>query len=53
MPPTAFAIKLASIAERQHAKFQFTNEADTALCKQIQKWTEDSGFPFSSCTGVP
>jgi hypothetical protein len=53
MPPTAFAIKLASIAEQQHAKFQFTNEADPALCKQIQRWTEDIGFPFSSCTGVP
>ena len=35
MPTTAFATRLASIAEQQHAKFQFTNEADPALCKQI------------------
>jgi hypothetical protein len=53
MPTTAFATRLASIAEQQHAKFQFTNEADPALCKQIRKWTEDIGFPFSSCTAVP
>jgi hypothetical protein len=53
MPVSAFAIRLASIAEQQHAKFQFTNEADPALCKQIQKWTEDLGFDFTSCTKVP
>jgi len=51
--PSAFARRLASIAEQQHAKFQFTNEADPVLCRQIQKWTEDIGFPFTSCTGVP
>ena len=50
---TPFATRVASIAQQQHAKFQFTNEADPALCKQIQKWTEDIGFPFNSCTGVP
>src|SRR4051812_35236422 len=48
-----FAKRLASIAEDQHSKFQFTNEADPALCKQIRKWTEDIGFNFSSCTEVP
>jgi len=53
MPTSAFARKLATIAEQQHAKFQFTNEADPALCRQIQKWTEDIGFSFSSCTEVP
>lgn len=51
--PSAFARKLASIAQDQHAKFQFTNEADPALCKQIQKWTTDIGFSFTSCTKVP
>jgi hypothetical protein len=51
--PTPFAKKLATIAQDQHTQFQFTNEADTALCKQIKKWTEDIGFPFSSCTSVP
>jgi hypothetical protein len=51
--PSAFAKKLASVAQQQHTKFQFTNEADPLLCKQIKKWTEDIGFTFSSCTGVP
>jgi hypothetical protein len=50
---TPFATRVASIAQQQHAKFQFTNEADPALCKQIERWTEDIGFPFNSCTGVP
>jgi hypothetical protein len=48
-----FARKLASIAETQHKKFQFTNEADPKLCSRIKKWTEDIGFGFSSCTQVP
>jgi len=51
--PSEFATRLASIAEDQHAKFQFTNEADPELCQQIQKWTEDIGFEFESCTKVP
>src|SRR5262245_45167495 len=50
---TPFAKKLASIAQDQHTKFQFTNEADPALCKQIKKWTQDIGFQFVSCTTVP
>jgi len=51
--PSQFARKVASIAEEQHAKFQFTNEADPLLCKQIKKWTQDIGFAFTSCTDVP
>lgn len=51
--PSAFAKKLASIALAQHDKFQFTNEADPTLCKQIKKWTEDIGFAITSCTRVP
>lgn len=51
--PSQFARKVASIAEEQHAKFQFTNEADPLLCKQIKKWTQDIGFGFTSCTDVP
>jgi hypothetical protein len=51
--PTAFATKLASIAQEQHAKFQFINEADPKLCKQIKNWTEGIGFNFTSCTKVP
>jgi len=50
---SAFAKRLATIAQDQHAKFQFTNEADPKLCKQIKKWTEEIGFTFSSCTSVP
>lgn len=51
--PSAFAKKLASTAQAQHTRFQFTNEADPALCRQIKKWTQDIGFTFSSCTRVP
>ena len=51
--PSTFAKKLAAVAQEQHTKFQFTNEADPALCKQIKKWTKDIGFSFSSCTAVP
>lgn len=50
---TAFATRVASVAEQQHAKFQFINEADPSLCRQIEKWTEDIGFSFTSCTKVP
>jgi hypothetical protein len=50
---SAFARKLASVALDQHTKFQFVNEADPLLCKQIQAWTEDIGFGFTSCTDVP
>lgn len=51
--PSVFAKRLASIAQDQHSKFQFTNEADPTLCKQIKKWTQDIGFTFTSCTKVP
>src|SRR3977135_4083643 len=51
--PSAFATRLASIAQAQHSKFQFTNEADPTLCKEIKKWTKDIGFAFTSCTKVP
>ena len=50
--PTPFAKRLASIAQEQHNKFQFTNEADPLLCKQIRNWTVEIGFTFSSCTTV-
>ena len=53
MPPSAFAKRLATIAQQQHAKFQFINEADPALCTQIKKWTQEIGFTFQSCTSVP
>jgi hypothetical protein len=54
MPGTsAFALRLAQVAQEQHNKFQFINEADPVLCKEIKKWTEDIGFTFESCTAVP
>jgi hypothetical protein len=54
MPVTsAFALRLAQVAQEQHSKFQFMNEADPVLCKQIKAWTEEIGFPFESCTEVP
>ena len=51
--PSPFALKLAAVASEQHAKFQFTNEADPFLCKEIKKWTTEIGFGFTSCTTVP
>jgi hypothetical protein len=51
--PSAFATRLAKTAQEQHTKFQFINEGDSALCKQIEKWTKDIGFNFTSCTTVP
>lgn len=53
MATSAFANRLATIAGQQHAKFQFMNEADPALCKQIKAWTEAIGSTFASCTKVP
>ena len=54
MPTTsAFAKRLAAVAQEQHAKFQFMNEADPLLCRQIEKWTTDIGATFKSCTAVP
>jgi hypothetical protein len=54
MPGTsAFALRLARVAQEQHNKFQFINEADPVLCNEIKKWTEDIGFTFESCTEVP
>lgn len=53
MPTSPFARRLASTAQRLHDRFHFVNEADPALCRQIQVWTEDLGFTFTSCTAVP
>jgi hypothetical protein len=51
--PSVFARKVASIAQDQHNRFQFMNEADPLLCRQIERWTEHIGFTFTSCTSVP
>ncbi|HEX8694464.1 MAG TPA: DUF2272 domain-containing protein [Longimicrobium sp.] len=48
--PSAFAAKLATIAQGLHDRFHEMNEADPALCSQIKKWTVDIGGAFVSCT---
>jgi hypothetical protein len=48
--PSPFARRLASVAQEQHDRFRFVNEADPQLCGQIKKWTEDIGSSFTSCT---
>ena len=54
MPETsAFAMRIAAVAQEQHDKFRFMNEADPALCEQIKRWTQEIGFTFRSCTSVP
>lgn len=51
--PSAFALKLAAIAQEQHTKFHLMDEADLALCKQIKKYWTDIGIEFTSCVSVP
>jgi hypothetical protein len=53
MVTSPFASRLAAIAEGQHARFQFTNEADPDLCSQIGRWAEAMGFESERCTRVP
>jgi hypothetical protein len=50
--PSAFALKLAGIAQEQHTKFHLMDEADTALCAQIKKYWAGIA-PFISCVSVP
>lgn len=50
--PTAFALKLATIAQTQHTTYHLLDEADPVLCKQIKKYW--SGIAaFTSCVSVP
>jgi hypothetical protein len=48
--PSAFARRVASIAQEQHDRFHLVNEADPQLCGEIKKWTEEIGGTFVSCT---
>ncbi|HEX8167935.1 MAG TPA: DUF2272 domain-containing protein [Beijerinckiaceae bacterium] len=48
-----FAHDLADIALEQHAKFQFLNEHDDKLCKQIKRYWDETVGGFTSCTDVP
>lgn len=51
--PSAFAKKLAGIAEEQHTLFHMNDEADPVLCKQIKKYWTDLRLGFESCVAVP
>lgn len=53
MPASAFANKLAGTALDQHSTFQFMDEGDLELCKQIKKYWDDLSLGFESCTAVP
>lgn len=50
--PTAFASKLASIAQDQHTTYHLLDEADPVLCKQIKKYWAGIAA-FTSCVSVP
>ncbi len=53
MSATMFTRKLAGVAEDQHATFHLLDEADPILCKQIKRYWNDLGLPFTSCVSVP
>jgi hypothetical protein len=48
--PSAFALRLATVAQTQHDKFHLVNEADPQLCGEIRRWTVEIGGAFVSCT---
>jgi hypothetical protein len=52
-PPSAFAMKLAGVAQDQHDKFHLMNEADPALCKQIKKYAADLRLGSTDCVSEP
>jgi hypothetical protein len=51
--PSAFATRLARIAEEQHDRFHLMDEGDPQLCKQIKKYWTELGLHFESCVSVP
>ena len=53
MPATPFAKKLVDTAQQQYATYKNMDEAETQLCKQIQKYWTESGHKFTSCVSVP
>ena len=53
MPTTAFAKKLVDTAQQQYATYINMDEAESKLCKQIQKYWTETGFKFTSCVSVP
>ena len=53
MATTPFAKKLVEIAQQQATIYRNMDEAETKLCKQIQKYWTEIGIPFTSCVSVP
>lgn len=53
MATTPFAKKLVDIAQQQYSTYKNIDEAETNLCKQIQKYWTELGFQFTSCVSVP
>lgn len=53
MAASAFAKKLAGIAEEQHMTFHLLDEADPLLCRQIQRYWRDLELQFTDCVTVP
>jgi hypothetical protein len=49
---SAFARKLALIAEEQHDRFHLMDEGDPLLCKQIRKYWAELDLGFESCVKV-
>ncbi len=47
--PSAFAMKLAGVAQEQHDKFHLMNEGDPPLCKQIKKYSTDLHLGPTDC----
>jgi hypothetical protein len=52
VPSSAFARKLAQVAEEQHDRFHLIDEGDPQLCKQIRKYWTELGLGFESCVSV-
>jgi hypothetical protein len=53
MPTPPFPLRLARVAEVQHAQFHMNNEADPILCRRIRRYWTELGLSFVSCVEVP
>jgi hypothetical protein len=48
-----FAQDLADVAVEQRIKYELLNEDDSKLCKQIERYWDETVGGFTSCTAVP
>lgn len=53
MAATPFAKRLVEITQQQYLTYLNMDEADSKLCKQIQKYWTEIGFQFTSCVSLP